>query len=565
MDKSAEAVLKFNDPEAWYLFTADGQTAGRGTKDRKWESPTGFNILATYVFALHQKDIHLSSHMSQVTGVSVAQTIKSYGLDPKFKWVNDVLLGRRKIGGILTKFSNSINLKGFYIFEVGIGVNINMPQELLDAVGQPATSLLAYTGKVFDRNLFLNLLTHNLYRNVFLLLEEGFTPFLEEINKNLAFVGEQIVVEGSGSDNERLSGVLVGLNESGNMLLKTAEDKIETLCTGTIVKDKLEQKESDENAMPVLHEEDVLRQIVNNRNFVHRHFDSVTSIMDISAKEAAQYNKSQWTLITADEETKREEIQGGERSSSLPKDNIYATLVLPVHSEIVNSNNNFDLNLRQVVGLSISQALETHGFKPQIKWVSSILLNNNKLGDILYVRSESRKVKDTQILEVGIRLNVNVKPYLLDNRDKLTSMAAEKEESFDRNLVLNNLLNILEDNLNYGFEKGFASLLSQVNARLANKDQMVTVTPFDSTENTQSVTGLMLGIDQEGLLLIDVNGSIHKFDNIACVVEPALPLAEDNREIIFSQFRQKEDDPSEATAEATPDVDVSGSRSAFAI
>lgn len=89
------------------FVVADEQTAGRGRLDRRWEAPAGTGLHATFVVAPH-------ALTSLAAGVAAADAC---GRGVRLKWPNDLLLGGRKLGGILVEA-----LAGRHL--VGIGVNL---------------------------------------------------------------------------------------------------------------------------------------------------------------------------------------------------------------------------------------------------------------------------------------------------------------------------------------------------------------------------------------------------------------------------------------------------------
>jgi BirA family biotin operon repressor/biotin-[acetyl-CoA-carboxylase] ligase len=90
------------------LVVADHQSAGRGRLGRRWETPPGSALLATYVAPLHPV-------ASLAAGVAAAEAC---GAPVKLKWPNDLLLGERKLGGILVELRPDRAL-------VGIGINLS--------------------------------------------------------------------------------------------------------------------------------------------------------------------------------------------------------------------------------------------------------------------------------------------------------------------------------------------------------------------------------------------------------------------------------------------------------
>ncbi|MBI4372453.1 MAG: biotin--[acetyl-CoA-carboxylase] ligase [Candidatus Omnitrophica bacterium] len=124
------------------VVVAEYQTNGRGRFERRWLSPRGNGLLFSVLLRPKIK----TSSASMIThwaAQAVAEALKKrFGLSPKLKRPNDVLVGGRKIAGILTE-SSGIGQNLEYVV-VGIGVNINTGREKLL---KTATSVYLEVGK----------------------------------------------------------------------------------------------------------------------------------------------------------------------------------------------------------------------------------------------------------------------------------------------------------------------------------------------------------------------------------------------------------------------------------
>ena len=89
------------------VVVADHQTAGRGRLSHRWEAPPGTALLVSFV-------LRPDPHLSLAVGVAAAEAC---GKDVRLKWPNDLLLGGRKVGGILVESSASKAI-------CGIGINL---------------------------------------------------------------------------------------------------------------------------------------------------------------------------------------------------------------------------------------------------------------------------------------------------------------------------------------------------------------------------------------------------------------------------------------------------------
>ena len=154
---STQLLLPPEAPEG-ALVAADEQTAGRGRLGRRWLAPPGTSLLCS----LQLRPTVASERLPELTGVAsraCADAIAALtGLEPELKFPNDVLVGGRKVAGILAEAREERVV-------LGIGVNVNVPaEELPQEVDRPATSLLAETGREVDRAELLAELLEQLER-----------------------------------------------------------------------------------------------------------------------------------------------------------------------------------------------------------------------------------------------------------------------------------------------------------------------------------------------------------------------------------------------------------------
>ena len=211
------------------LVTAGEQTAGRGRFKRRWESPPGQNIYATYCFFVekHQGNI---GNIPQILALSAAATLQAAGFEPVLKWPNDVLLSGKKVAGILAE---TTPLSDTLCAIIGIGLNVNMPKELLAAIDRPATSLLAESGRAHDVESLLDDLTRHFSSSLDLFFEEGFHPFLEPYKKLMPCDPAKTV---KFHDNRTIwEGTVHGINPDGSLLFQLPDGTLKTFVAGEIL------------------------------------------------------------------------------------------------------------------------------------------------------------------------------------------------------------------------------------------------------------------------------------------------------------------------------------------
>jgi BirA family biotin operon repressor/biotin-[acetyl-CoA-carboxylase] ligase len=154
---STQRLLGEDDPEG-AVAVADEQTEGRGRLGRQWLAPAGTSLLVSVLLRPDVVPARLPE-LSLVAGRACAEAIaETAGLETEVKFPNDVLVGGRKVAGILAEAS-----EGRVV--LGVGVNVSQAAgELPPDARTPATSLLLETGREIDRAELLVALLDRLER-----------------------------------------------------------------------------------------------------------------------------------------------------------------------------------------------------------------------------------------------------------------------------------------------------------------------------------------------------------------------------------------------------------------
>jgi biotin-[acetyl-CoA-carboxylase] ligase BirA-like protein len=141
---STQRLLTAEQAEGAVAVTEE-QTEGRGRLGRTWASPPRVSILCSVLLEPPVETSRLPE-LSVVAGEACAEAISRVtGLEPRVKLPNDVLLGERKVAGILAETRDGRVV-------LGLGINVNLdPAELPLKLNTPATSLLAELGRTVDR------------------------------------------------------------------------------------------------------------------------------------------------------------------------------------------------------------------------------------------------------------------------------------------------------------------------------------------------------------------------------------------------------------------------------
>ncbi len=208
-------------------ITADRQSAGRGRRGRVWESPTG-NLAATLLLR-PEKSPGEAAQLSFVAALAASDMVQSFAHSARVavKWPNDVLADGRKIAGILLESASggSGRLEGL---AVGVGVNLahhpegtEFPATSLAALGEstpPTRDALAYLACAWAR-------WYDIWN------ARGFGDIRDAWLARAAQIGGRIRAR---LQNEETSGVFEGIDETGALILREAQDRTRIIAAGEV-------------------------------------------------------------------------------------------------------------------------------------------------------------------------------------------------------------------------------------------------------------------------------------------------------------------------------------------
>ncbi len=226
-NSDAQAAARSAAPHGSVYF-ADEQLAGRGRGDHAWRSASGEGLYASIVLR-PRIPAHRLPLLPLAAGLAAAEAIHAVcGLAIDLRWPNDLLIGPRKVGGILVEAKNSGSAVDFAV----VGVGINVHQRTFEAgLSTPATSLDLATGKQVSRQELLVSLLKSLERELVGLADPatGVTiPARVELASTW-ICGRRVEVHGP----QACIGTTEGLDEHGFLLVRT-DSGLVTVQTGGI-------------------------------------------------------------------------------------------------------------------------------------------------------------------------------------------------------------------------------------------------------------------------------------------------------------------------------------------
>ncbi|MFJ7798907.1 bifunctional biotin--[acetyl-CoA-carboxylase] ligase/biotin operon repressor BirA [Pseudomonas sp. NPDC096950] len=211
---NAEALRAIERGQAApFLVLAERQTAGRGRRGRKWVSPFAENIYYSLVLRIEGGMRQLEG-LSLVVGLAVMHALRKQGVPGVgLKWPNDLLVGQKKIAGILLELVGD----PADVCHVVLGVGINVNMQSADEVDQQWTSMRLESGQVFDRNQLVADLGLVLQAYLSRHQSDGFAAIHAEWEKNHLWQGRTVSLIAGVN---QVDGVVMGIDSQGALRLK---------------------------------------------------------------------------------------------------------------------------------------------------------------------------------------------------------------------------------------------------------------------------------------------------------------------------------------------------------
>ena len=199
---------------------AEEQTAGQGRHGHAWHSEHGAGLYCSILLPREA-----SPTLTMALGLAVAEAITaSTGLICDLRWPNDVMIGNRKVAGILAQLVDNAAV-------AGIGVNVNhqrFPAEL----AEEATSLRLESGRGQSPERLLIALLPAVDRYVGMLVEHGSAPILDLFSRRSSYSSGKRVVVHQG--DTVLRGTTAGLNDDGFLVVRKDDGSDEIIFAGGV-------------------------------------------------------------------------------------------------------------------------------------------------------------------------------------------------------------------------------------------------------------------------------------------------------------------------------------------
>ena len=200
------------EPEGLVLI-ADVQRAGRGRRGRHWEASPGSSLLSSWLF--RPPPSVPPAAVSIAVGVAATDACRALGAGRTgLKWPNDLMVGDRKMGGMLAE---SV-VRGHEVDAVVVGIGINVAAvQRSPEVAATSTSLEREGGRP-DRDGLLAAMIAEVEHRYGLLVHDGAAELLEAWRRRLDTLGRPVRVE---LDDETFEGIAVDVEDDGTLRVDT--------------------------------------------------------------------------------------------------------------------------------------------------------------------------------------------------------------------------------------------------------------------------------------------------------------------------------------------------------
>ena len=211
---------------------AEAQTKGRGRLGRKWMSPTHKGLWFS-VLLRPELTPQETTQLTVASATALRRAIKNVtGLAADIKWPNDLLLGGKKVVGILTEMSAEVDRVRHVI--LGIGVDVNQ-EEFPVELRKIATSLKVEAGEEISRAELATEILRELDADYARICGGIFSAVADEWEAGCATIGKNVSVQ---MGVRQIRGCAEALDDDGALLVRTEHGHLERVIGGDVTLEK---------------------------------------------------------------------------------------------------------------------------------------------------------------------------------------------------------------------------------------------------------------------------------------------------------------------------------------
>jgi len=229
----AEKLARDGVKEGVVVF-AESQTKGRGRLGRRWVSPAKHGLWFTVLLRPPLPPAE-ATQLTVAAATALVRAVQAVtGLAPDIKWPNDVLLGGRKVAGILTEMNAELDRVNYVL--IGMGVDVNQSASDFPPEIRPlASSLKLEAGRAVERAELAAAILQELDRDYARICRGDFPALADEWESRCTTIGQHVSVL---VGERRVRGRAESLDDSGALLLRTEHGRIERILGGDVTVEK---------------------------------------------------------------------------------------------------------------------------------------------------------------------------------------------------------------------------------------------------------------------------------------------------------------------------------------
>jgi len=228
-----EKLARDGVPEGVVVF-AESQTKGRGRLGRKWISPARKGLWLSILLRPKLRPQE-ATQLTVASATALRRAIQAEtGLQPEIKWPNDILIGGRKVAGILTELSAEPDRVKHVILGIGVDVNLDTA-ELPPELCKIATSLKIEAGESVPRPELAVAILRALDEDYARIAAGRFAALADEWESHCATIGRNVTVH---IGDRKARGRAESLDDDGSLLLRTEHGRLERIIGGDVALEK---------------------------------------------------------------------------------------------------------------------------------------------------------------------------------------------------------------------------------------------------------------------------------------------------------------------------------------
>ena len=211
------------------VVISEEQTAGKGRLGRSFYSPANTGI---YMSIILRPNLTAMDSVLITTSASVAicnAIQKVTGIECQIKWINDIYLNNKKVGGILTEASTNFESGTIDYLILGIGINFNQPKDdFPDELKSIASSLFNNNNNNINRNMLCAEIISNILDMIPRIKNYD---FISEYKKRSIVLNQEIIYISSGISSK---GKAININCDGSLVVEHDDGSIKILNSGEV-------------------------------------------------------------------------------------------------------------------------------------------------------------------------------------------------------------------------------------------------------------------------------------------------------------------------------------------